>query len=401
MNLGEAFNFSVQALKANPVRSFLTCLGMMIGNASVILVVTISLTSQEYILNQIQAIGSNMIYAYLETGSPDAAKYGADFVKQADVAAVRELFGDRIVAATGVVATSDRILVAGRQQDVTIIGSDQYYQPVRNLLIPAGRALDASDVEMRNKVAVLTTELAEKLFGSQRNAIGQVMKVFGLQFIIVGTFKERIESFGQTEVAKDSILIPYTVLRYFNAVERVDPMYVQVRDPDQVDTLALQIKSLLESRHRAGARYKVESLQAILSAARNISTILRLVLILISAIALIISGIGIMNIMLVTVTERTREIGIRMAIGAARREILLQFLIEAVIISLAGGVAGILLGLAMPLSVKFFTGTIDIPVSWISVAVAFGVSCVVGLVFGLLPANRASKLNPTEALRYE
>lgn len=401
MNLGEAFNFSVQALRANPVRSFLTCLGMMIGNASVILVVTISLTSQEYILNQIQAIGSNMIYAYLETGTPDAAKYGADFVKQADVVAVREQLGPAIVAATGVMGSSDRILVNGRQQDVTIIGSDQYYQPVRNLLIPAGRALDASDVEMRNKVAVLTTELAEKLYGSQRNAIGQVMKVFGLQFTVIGTFKERIESFGQTEVAKDSVLIPYTVLRYFSEVERIDPMYVQVRNPDDVDAIALQVKSLLEARHRPGARYKVESLQAILSAARNISSILRLVLILISAIALIISGIGIMNIMLVTVTERTREIGIRMAIGAARREILIQFLIEAVMISLAGGLAGIALGVAMPLSVKFFTGTIDIPVSWVSVAVAFGVSCVVGLVFGLMPANRASKLNPIEALRYE
>ncbi|MCI0365163.1 MAG: FtsX-like permease family protein, partial [Phycisphaerales bacterium] len=155
------------------------------------------------------------------------------------------------------------------------------------------------------------------------------------------------------------------------------------------------------SRHRLGASYKVANLEGMLDTAKNISQILSLVLLMVSAIALIISGIGIMNIMLVTVTERTREIGLRMAVGASRREILAQFLAEAIMISLAGGIAGILVGIAIPWSVQFFVENMKIPISLLSIVIAFGVSCVVGLAFGLLPANRASRLNPTEALRYE
>jgi len=167
-----------------------------------------------------------------------------------------------------------------------------------------------------------------------------------------------------------------------------------------VDAVATMVKQILESRHRPGAVYRVETLTAILTAAKQISMILSVVLVLVSAIALLISGIGIMNIMLVTVTERTREIGIRMAVGASRREILLQFLTEAVLVSLAGGLIGIVVGVGIPLTVKFLA-EIDIPISVVSIVVAFVVSCAVGLVFGMLPANRASRLNPTEALRYE
>jgi putative ABC transport system permease protein len=161
------------------------------------------------------------------------------------------------------------------------------------------------------------------------------------------------------------------------------------------------VRQILESRHRAGARYRVENLTGILDAAKRIALILTLVLILVSAIALVISGIGIMNIMLVTVTERTREIGLRMAVGAARRDVLQQFLLEAVLISLSGGLVGILLGVAIPLSVRYLAGGVYIPISKLAIAVAFAVSFLVGLVFGLLPASRAARLNPTEALRYE
>ena len=161
------------------------------------------------------------------------------------------------------------------------------------------------------------------------------------------------------------------------------------------------VKQILEARHRPGANYHVENLTAILNAAKSIALFLSLVLVLVSAIALAISGIGIMNIMLVTVTERTREIGLRMAVGASRSEILIQFLTEAVLVSLAGGSIGILVGVSIPLSVQFFVDTVRIPISTIAIAIAFGVSMMVGLIFGILPANRAAKLNPTEALRYE
>jgi putative ABC transport system permease protein len=401
MQLGEAFRFSVRALRANKVRSLLTALGMVIGNASVILVATISLTSRDYILEQIRGVGSNMVYAYYETAGQTGAEVEADFVKLADVEAVRQQLGPRIVAATGVITQYDRMIIGGREQDIKVIGSDEYYPSVRNLVPLAGRFMDWSDVSLRQKVALLTEKLATRLYGGQRASIGQVLKVHGIQFTVIGTFKERVASFGLSELSGETIVIPISVVRYFAPVERIDPMYVQVRRSEDVEPVTTAVRGILEARHRSGARYLVENLTAILDAARNIALVLTAVLILISAIALLISGIGIMNIMLVTVTERTREIGVRMAVGASRREILQQFLIEAIMLSSVGGLAGILVGVAMPLSVQFFAEGVRIPISITSIVIAFAVSCLVGLVFGLLPANRAARLNPTEALRYE
>ena len=399
---GEALRFSYQALKANRVRSFLTALGLVIGNASVILVVTISLTSRDYILDQIQRIGSNLIYAQYEGGNiTTTAAAAADYIKIADVDAVRDQLGSRIVAATGVMSNSDRIRVQGGERDVALIGSDQYYPLVRNLDLLAGRFFDVTDVAQRHRVALLMERLARRLFGGQSAAVGQTVKLHGLQFTVIGTFKEKTESFGLSELTGENVLIPISVLRYFAPIERIDPMYVQTKNASDVETLTKVVQSVLEIRHRPGARYRVDNLAAILAAAKRIAAVLTIVLIMVSALALIISGIGIMNIMLVTVTERTREIGLRMAVGAARRDVLEQFLAEAVIISLTGGVAGILIGVAIPLGVDYFVDDISIPISPLSILVAFSVSLIVGLVFGLLPANRAARLNPTDALRYE
>jgi len=402
MHVGEAMSFSLQALRQNPVRSFLTGLGMVIGTASVILVVTISLTSQNYILEQIEGVGSNMIFASYEIGTQSSsAEVNADFIKISDVQSIRQQLADRIVAATGIESNYDSTFINGKEERLLVIGSDEYYKPVRNLVVLSGRFLDASDVDLRQKVTLLTEKLAKRLYGSVNAAPGQSVKLHGLQFTVIGTFKEKVESFGQSELNAETLLIPITVQQYFTRVERIDPLYVQVRAPDQVEPVTTQVKEILESRHRAGASYKVENLSGILNAAKEIAEVLTLVLILVSAIALVISGIGIMNIMLVTVTERTREIGVRMAVGASRRDILLQFLTEAILISLAGGTFGILCGVALPLSVQFFVENIRIPISMWSIGIAFTVSSLVGLVFGMLPASRASKLNPTEALRYE
>jgi putative ABC transport system permease protein len=254
---------------------------------------------------------------------------------------------------------------------------------------------------MRNRVALLTEKLAKRMAGSQTAAVGQSIKLQGLNFTIVGTFKERTDSMGLSELRSETVLIPISVLRYFKPIERIDPLYVQARTPGDVEPVTRIVQTIIESRHRPGARYKVENLTGILDAAKKIAAVLTLVLILISTIALIISGIGIMNIMLVTVTERTREIGLRLSLGATRKAILAQFLTEAVLISLGGGLIGIAIGVGIPLAVGYFVPEVQIPLSWISVVVAFGVSVLVGLTFGLLPANRASQLNPTEALRYE
>ncbi len=402
MSATEALRASVEALRANKFRAFLTALGLVIGNASVILVVTISLTSRDYILDQIQRVGSNLIYAVYDGGNnPAMGSSDADYIKIADVEAVRSQLGSRIVAVTGVMNNFDRMIIEGREEDVAIVGSDEYYPQVRNLERLAGRFLDAGDVIQRYKVAMLTERLAKRLYGGQQQAVGQTIKLHGIQFGVIGTFKERADTFGQTELTGENVLIPWTVLRDFAPLERIDPMYVQARTPEAVEPVTNAVRSILESRHRSGARYRVDNLTAILGAARNISNALTGVLILVSAIALVISGLGIMNIMLVTVTERTREIGLRMAVGASRRDVLSQFLAEAVLISIVGGLAGILLGVALPLSVQYFTDDIQIPISWLSIVVAFTVSLLVGLIFGILPANRAARLNPTEALRYE
>jgi putative ABC transport system permease protein len=402
MHLGEALSFSLQALRQNPVRSFLTGLGMVIGTASVILVVTISLTSENYILEQIEGVGSNMIFASYEVGTQaSSAEVNADFIKISDVQAIRQQLAPQIVAATGIESNYDSTFIDGKEKRLLVIGSDESYKPVRNLVVLSGRFLDASDVDLRQHVALMTEKLAKRLYNNVSNAVGQTIKLHNLQFTVIGTFKEKVESFGQSELNDETLLIPITVQQYFIPVERIDPLYVQVRAPEQVDAVTTEVREILENRHRAGASYKVDNLTSILAAAKSIARILTLVLILVSAIALVISGIGIMNIMLVTVTERTREIGVRMAVGASRSDILQQFLTEAVLISLAGGILGILIGVAMPLSVQYFVDNFKIPISTLSIMIAFGVSSLVGLIFGMLPASRASRLNPTEALRYE
>jgi putative ABC transport system permease protein len=402
MRLGDSFGFSLQALKQNPVRSMLTGLGMAIGTASVILVVTISLTSQNYILDQIEGVGSNMIFASYEVGTQQSnAEITADFIKSSDVQAIRDQLASRVVAATAVETNYDLMFIDGKEERLLIIGTDEFYQTVRNMLVLAGRFIDASDLSQRSHVALLTNRLAARLFGSQQGAVGQTIKIHGLQFVVVGTFKEKGDSMGQSELNAETVLIPITVQQYFLRLERIDPLYIQVRSPDEVEETTLQVQHVLEGRHRPGSKYRVENLAGILAAAKSISKVLSLVLILVSFIALVISGIGIMNIMLVTVTERTREIGVRMAVGASRREILTQFLTEAILISLGGGSIGIAVGVAIPLSVGFFVENIRIPISVWSIAIAFTVSSLVGLIFGMLPASRASKLNPTEALRYE
>jgi putative ABC transport system permease protein len=400
MLFGESLRFSLQALRANPVRSLLTGLGMVIGTASVILVVTISLTSRDYILEQVQGIGSNIIFGYYVTAGPTTATSDADYIKMADVEAIRKELQPDIVAATGVMAGADQILVGGRPRDVKIIGSDEAYASVRNTVVTRGRFMDAGDTSLRQKVALLTDSLAERMFGSTNAALNQTTKLFGLQFTVIGTFHEKVETFGQSELERDTILIPITVLRYFTPVERIDPLYVQVRSANEVDRVAERVREVISGRHRPGATYRIETLTAILNAAKNISLILSLVLILVSAITLVISGIGIMNIMLVSVTERTREIGVRKAIGARRDDIIRQFLFEAIVLSEVGGLAGILFGVAGGNGVAFLWDmSVVFPWGWALTGLI--VCSMIGIGFGWYPAWKASRLEPVDALRYE
>jgi len=399
MFVREALRFTLDSLRANRMRALLTGLGMVIGTASVILVVTIALAGRDYILGQIQGVGSNLIYAaYAADESKNRSL--SDFLILEDLDALRERV-PALKAASAIIISAERMMVEGRERDIAVLGSDPDFRIVRNLNVLSGRFFDENDLRLRSKVCLLTGPLAQKLFGSEQQALEQRIKLHGLQFTVAGTFKEGVETFGQSEISKESILIPITVMRYFTGSDRVDQIYLSVERAVDVVPATAQVKRVLEERHRPGSVYRVENLTEILAAARRIAIALTVVLILISAVTLVISGIGIMNIMLVTVTERTREIGIKLAVGARRREILYQFLTEAVFISVAGGLLGIVAGLAVPLSVRAFVEGMRIPISGLSVVIAFGVSALVGIIFGIVPASRAARLNPTEALRYE
>jgi putative ABC transport system permease protein len=404
MNLTEAVKFSFEALKANRLRTFLTALGLIIGNASVILVVTISLASKDLILDQIRGIGSNLVYASAEVGSQNASQVQGDYIKLADVQALRQELGSRIVAATAVMTMHEDIVVNGKVRQVTVDGVDDCFAQVRHLVLLAGRFFDSSDIALREHVALLSDKLAVRMFGSQEASIGQTIKLSKLQFTVIGTFREKTSTMGIGEISDETILIPISIMRYFVPYERVDPAYIEVRNASDVPNVRQLVNDILERRHRPGAKYEVHDLTAILDTANQIANVLTIVLIIVSAIALVISGIGIMNIMLVTVTERTREIGLRKAVGARRQEILYQFLVEAMVISGVGAIVGILFAL----SVAIIAGALipadmnlHIPISVWSILAAFVVSLATGMIFGWLPANRASKLQPTESLRYE
>jgi putative ABC transport system permease protein len=305
------------------------------------------------------------------------------------------------VTASPVVPLDNRIPIGyGKEHDLRVLGVLPEYRSVRNLVIVSGRFFDAEDEQARNKVGVMQQKLAEQLYGSVENAVGKVVKLSGLPFTIIGTFRERVDTFGQSEVTDSSMAIPYSVSRYFNNNPYVQQIYFSAADPSMVIPVTEEIREVIRSRHRPESNYVVQNLTALLSVADRTANALTLVLLLVAAVTLLVGGIGIMNIMLATVTSRIREIGIRKAIGATNAEIRFQFLSEAVLISLMGGLGGVVIGLALPFSVRFLTDY-RIPISGLSAIVAILVSAVVGILFGTVPAARAAKMDPVESLRYE
>lgn len=400
IGFSEILNFAYDAFCSNKLQFMLTSLAMAVGTASVILVVTIGLTGKQYILRQIQSIGANMIYADYQGGS-QRIDSTPDPMTVEDVDAVRQQV-PAVVAASPTIALNDRISVGGgRQSDILVLGVSAEYKRVRNLVLLAGRFFDQQDVSGRNKVGVITDKLASKLFGSANASIGQIIKLSGgLPFTVVGVFKESVDTFGQSEIQEDTMLIPYTVSRFFTPTGAVYQIYFSAASPQDVGPATAAIKRVLQSRHRAESVYSVQNLTQLLSVAGRIADALTLVLMLVALVTLLVSGIGIMNIMLATVSSRIREIGIRKAIGATNREIRFQFLAEAILISLTGGIAGIVTGLALPYSLRFFTDY-RVPISGLSAIIAILISSIVGIIFGTVPASRASQLDPVESLRYE
>jgi putative ABC transport system permease protein len=399
MAIRETLSVAVDALRSNKLRASLTSLGVIIGSASIVLVVTVALTSKKFVISQIEAVGSNLLWAEMVKSSEKAQPLSYEMTID-DMNAAKSEIPD-VVETAGLRELPMEVVARGISRPVNLIGVTEGYQIIRRMVILRGRYFDTVDMEMRSKFCLITQQLAERVFGIE-NPLGRSIRMGELTFTVIGVFKERVSTFGMTEIQDESVIIPFTLMKYYTGTDVLRTFYVQADKPEDVSSVQKRVEIFLRARHPAEAEYKVQTLSAILSAAQNISLGLTIVLIVVAFIALLISGVGIMNIMLVTVTERTREIGIRKAIGATRKEIMYQFLIEAFLISGGGAVLGILIGLLIPAVTQLFLpGNLRVPVSGLSVLLAFVVSCSTGLFFGYLPASEAAKLEPVESLRYE
>ncbi len=403
MLLSEILKLAVDNFRASKMRFALTALGMVIGTASVILVVTIGLTGKKYILEEIQKVETNSIELEYAGGggatNNERVLYNDYLTRDDEKAVVAQLPG--LLYSSPVLGMHARISFGGGVvRDTLVLGVSPQYQNIRNLLVPVGRFFDDNDDAAHIKCAVVTEQFARQRFGSDDAAVGQNFEITGIPFTIIGVFRESVSDFGESEIEDQTILIPFSVARYFTGTENVNQIYFSMRTMNEVPDAAKEIVRIVHSRHRPDSVYKTQTLKDILVMADKITTALTAILVLVAFVTLAVGGVGIMNIMLANVRSRTREIGIRKALGATYREIKYQFLAEAVIISLVGGIVGTIVGLAVPLSCRLFTD-FELPVSGWSVVIALAAAMSVGVFFGTVPATRAAQLDPVEALRDE
>src|SRR5579859_3924985 len=403
---GETWKLAMQALHANRMRAILTMHGVVIGSASIVLVVTIALTGKRYALAQIEGVGANLVYANVINSGDSGSMNFADQIAPSDLEAVKEGLSQMVTEVAGTNSEQLTVSINGQERPIDLVGVTPGYETIHNLEIVRGRYFDESDLAGRSKVCLITEDLARRVFPFE-DPDGKQISAGELHFTVIGVFRERLAVLGPTEITRDSAIIPFSLLRYYTGTDYFATLYAKAVRADDVPAVTQQVKEIIQNRHRPGAQYRVQNLSGILETAKTIALALTVVLVLIALIALAIGGIGIMNIMLVTVTERTREIGIRKAIGATGDAIRYQFLMEAMAISGTGALAGVFIAILIPVVLRlllgFFPDTqeVSVPISWLSVVLAFVVSCSTGLIFGYLPANRAASLQPTEALRHE
>jgi putative ABC transport system permease protein len=398
----ETMRLALDSFRSSKARFMLTALGMVIGSASVILVVTIGLTGRSYALGLLEKIGTNFVELEYSGGGATgtiSAVYNDYLTREDEQAVVSQV--PSVLYSSPVLEMHDRISFGGGVvKDTLVLGVVPQYMNVRNLIVTDGRFMDDEDESAHIKCAIVTIPFAKQMFGSADAAVGQSFQISGIPFTIIGTFKETVDDLGMSEITDNTILIPYSVARYFTGTDNVKQIYFSLRSMEDVPDATTAIVRIVKARHKPNSVYKTQDMQAVLTTAALIATGLTAVLIAVAMVTLAVGGIGIMNIMLANVRARIREIGIRKALGATSREIRLQFLTEAVMISLAGGIVGTLIGLALPLSVRFFTDY-AIPISPWSIVAALGVSLIVGVIFGTVPATRAAQMDPVESLKYE
>jgi putative ABC transport system permease protein len=411
MNPAELFQLSFRALGANKLRSVLTMLGIIIGVGAVITLMSVGNGVQKLVTEQIQSAGSNLLFVIPGTiGSGRADRIGAtlsinDAEALADPRNVPDALGVAPELTVGASVEKGNI-----NNFNSIAATTPPYYTVRNFEMLMGRFFDERDLSTRSRVAVLGSQAYERFFPNGGYPIDETLKINGVQFRVIGVVKERGGSaFGSED---GNIWIPLTTAHARLSNERtasgdlaVTTIYVQVNTEERMDIAKQDMEETLRQRHDITFRddddFTVINQADLVAIFGQITGVLTLFLGAIAGISLLVGGIGIMNIMLVSVTERTREIGVRKAIGAKRRDILTQFLIEAIVLSLTGGIIGIFLGVGGAALISQLVEDLTAIVSPDAVILATGFSVAVGLIFGMYPAYRASQLNPIEALRYE
>jgi putative ABC transport system permease protein len=403
MDIVESIKMATTTLVANKLRSSLTMLGIIIGNASVIAMIGIGEGAQKYIAKELESLGPNVLFVI--PGSRETQRITLDVPKTL-VLADAEAIATQVPSVQSVTAEANsRELVTYRNKNTTInvIGTTPEFLPVRKFDVGRGRFLTNLDIKRSNQVVVLGASLAERLF-SNTDPVGQQLRLKNVSFQVIGVLQAKGSSLGVDY--DDAVLVPITTMAN-RIAGRTSPYGIELtylvaaaKNADSVDAAEFQITNLLRLRHKLTGEddFSIRTQKDAMESVGKITGALTVMLAAIAGISLFVGGIGVMNIMLVSVTERTQEIGLRKAIGAREQDILIQFMIEAVILSAAGGVLGTLIGVGGSLLVGAVT-PLQAGVSPVAILMAVSVSGGIGLFFGVVPARRAAKLDPIVALR--
>jgi len=406
MSIIDLFKETFLAISANKIRSGLTILGIVIGIGSVIAMISVGQGASGSIESSIQSMGSNLItvrpgfqrsFSQISVGRGSAQTLTIEDTE----AIAKEVSFVQAVAPE--LSQRYQIVVKGKNTNTQVVGTTASYPGVRNVEIEQGFFISEQNVLSQSKVAVLGPTTRDDLFGTETSPVGETIRINGINFKIIGITKSKGGTgFGSQD---DMIFIPITTAQKFLAgSDYISSINVQVESPQSMTQAQTEITTLLLTLHNISdpqlADFSVLSQQDLLGAVSSITNTMTVLLASIAGISLLVGGIGIMNMMMTTVTERTREIGLRKAIGAKKLDISLQFLAEAVMLTFLGGIVGIILGSGLAFAITLFTGTAT-KISLFSVVLAFGVSAAIGIGFGYWPAQKAAKLNPIEALRYE
>jgi putative ABC transport system permease protein len=394
VRLAEAWRVAVDALRANRLRSTLTMLGVVIGVGAVVALVSIGTGTKRQIEQQVEGLGSNLLIVVPGRLDPGAAPTASTMTLD-DVDAVDRVVGDRSrVAVT--ISSGETVRAGARSAYASMQGVLETTPTVFVRRLDRGAYLTRTDVTTGRRVAVLGAGIATQLFGD-RDPIGRQVTIGGVRFRVIGTFEKLGQSLG---VDRDSeVHVPVTAAQRLLGTDRIDGLAIRAPDRDTIDALGASVVAALVKRH-PDTDFSAVTQEQILGVLGDILGVLTGVLAAIAGISLLVGGVGVSNIMLVSVRERTKEIGLRKAVGARPRDIGIQFLLEAVLLTTIGGVLGMALGITAALLVDRLT-PVPAAITWWSLALAFGVSAAVGIIFGVIPAQRAGRLDPVVALRTE